>query len=91
MDTKKITINVLIENDQIYTAVYNINQKLKVIVNKTIEHFSLTSTENRVLRREDGTELLDYNKKIEDAGILDGETLRFIVKTDKPKRDKGFA
>ncbi len=91
MNSKTITINILIENDQIFSDKYNENQKLKVLKNKTIAHFKLTDGEKRVLRREDGSIILDDSKTIEEIGIFDGETLRFIVKIDKPNRDKGFA
>tara|TARA_R110001583_G_scaffold178502_2_gene334463 strand:+ start:715 stop:990 length:276 start_codon:yes stop_codon:yes gene_type:complete len=91
MNTKKKTINVLIENDQLFTSIYNDNQKIQVIVNKTIAHFKITDADNRLLRRDDGSVILDYSKTIEEVGIFDGETLRFIVKVDKPNRDKGFA
>jgi hypothetical protein len=88
---KKITIKVLIENDRIFTEEYNVNQHLKVIVNKTIEHFSLDANEERILRREDGTELTDLNSTIQDIGIRDGETLRYIKKAPRPPRQEGFA
>ena len=87
----KLEISVLIENDQVFVEEYNTNQKLQVIVNKTINHFNLTDANKRVLRREDGTELLDYKVTIENVGIENGETLRFFIKVDKPDRDKRFA
>jgi len=87
----KLEISVLIENDQVFVEEYNTNQKLQVIVNKTIDHFNLADANKRVLRREDGTELLDYKVTIENVGIENGETLRFFIKVDKPDRDKRFA
>lgn len=91
MKKEKVILKILIENDRIYSEEYNSNQKTKVIVNKTIEHFNLQDGEQRVLRREDGTEIVDYSKTIEEVGLQDGETLRFFIKTKKPDRDKGFA
>ena len=88
---EKMKINVLIENDQLFAEDYNANQKLNVIVNKTTNHFNLSDSDKRVLRREDGTELLDYKQTIEDVGIVNDETLRFFIKVEKPDRDKRFA
>jgi hypothetical protein len=88
---EKMKINVLIENDQLFAEDYNANQKLNVIVNKTTNHFNLSDSDKRVLRREDGTELLDYKQTIKDVGIVNDETLRFFIKVDKPDRDKRFA
>jgi hypothetical protein len=90
MKKEKIEIRVLIENDQLYSHEYNPNQKLQVIVNQTIEHFGIT-TENRELKREDGTPLTDLTLRIEETTIREGETLRYFKKASKPDRDKGFA
>jgi molybdopterin/thiamine biosynthesis adenylyltransferase len=90
MKKEKLTIKVLIENNQIYTGEFNINQKLHVIVNKATEHLNI-SADGRELRREDGTPLPDLNKTIEDVGIYDNEVLKFLKKAPKPDRDKGFA
>jgi hypothetical protein len=91
MNKERITIKVLIEKDRVYTAEYNLNQKLQVIVNKTVEHLQLTDASSRVLRQVDGTELNDLHKTIKEATLRDGETLKFFVKIPKPDRDKGFA
>ncbi len=90
MKKEKLEIKVLIEGDKTYSEEYNYNQKIQVIVNKTLAHLGIDS-EGRELRREDGTPILDWTKTIEDVGILDGETLRFFKKVQKPDRDKGFA
>ena len=90
MNESKINISVLIENDQKFTGSFIIKQKVQVIVNKVIAEFSISS-ENRELRREDGTPILDYGKTIEEIGIYENETLRYFVKSDKPDRDKRFA
>jgi hypothetical protein len=90
MKKEKITITVRIENDRIYTHDFNLNQKLQVIVNQTLEHLGITS-EGRQLRRDDGSPLNDLTINVEEAGIRDGEILTFIKKAPKPDRDKGFA
>jgi hypothetical protein len=90
MKKEKILIKVLIENDRIYSHEYNLNQKLQVVVNQTLEHLSITS-DGRQLRREDGTPLNDLTLTIDEIEIRDGETLRYIKKSTKPDRDKGFA
>ena len=90
MKKEKILIKVLIENDQLNAHEFNPNQKLLVLVNQTLEHFHITA-ENRELKREDGTPLTDLSRTIEEAGIRDGETLRYFKKASKPDRDKGFA
>lgn len=90
MKKEKLTIKVLIEGDKAFTDEYNANQKIQVIVNKTLAHLKINS-EGRELRREDGTPILDLGKTIEDIGILEGECLRFFKKVQKPDRDKGFA
>lgn len=92
MKKEKLEIKVLIEGDQVFTDEYNENQKIQVIVNKTLDNLNISS-EGRELRREDGTPIpiLDYSKTIEEIGLVDGECLRFIKKAPKPDRDKGFA
>lgn len=90
MKKDKILVKVLIENDKLYTHEFNLNQKLQVIVNQTLEHLNITS-ENRELKREDGTPVLDLTQTVEKAGLRDGETLRYFKKASKPERDKGFA
>ena len=90
MKKDKIGVRVLIENDQLYSHEYNPNQKLQVIVNQTLEHFHINS-QDRELRREDGTPLPDFTLSIDQTTIHDGETLRYFKKTTKPDRDKGFA
>lgn len=90
MKKQKITIKVEIENNQVFTNEYNLNQKLIVVVNKTLEHFNITA-DGRVLRRADGKELTNLQLTIDDTNIFDGETLRFFKKVDKPDRDKRFA
>ena len=90
MKKEKITIKVLIENDRIYVDDYNANQKVQVIVNKTLANLDITA-EGRELRHEDGEPITDFSKTIEEANIQDGECLRFVKKSTKPDRDKGFA
>jgi len=87
---KKLTVKVLIENDQVFADEYNSNQKIQVIVNKTLAHLKIEA-EGRELRREDGTPILDLNQTIEELGVTIGEVLRFFKKSVKPDRDKGFA
>ncbi|MDF2449444.1 MAG: putative ThiF family protein [Bacteroidota bacterium] len=87
---KKLNISVMIEGDKIFTEEYNDNQKLNVIVNKTLAKLQITA-DGRELKREDGTPLLDLNLTIAEVGLRDGEVLRFFKKAVKPDRDKGFA
>lgn len=87
---KKLKISVLIEGDKIFSEDYNSNQKIQVIINKTLEKLQITA-EGRELRREDGTPLIDFNLTIAEVGIREGEVLRYFKKAVKPDRDKGFA
>ncbi len=88
--SEKLTVKVLIENDKVYSEEYNPNQKVQVIVNKTLAHLKIEA-EGRELRHEDGSPITEFNQQIEDASIENGETLRFFKKSTKPDRDKGFA
>lgn len=90
MKKDKITIRVLIENDRVFVEEYNTNQKIHVIVNKALANLKITA-DGRELRREDGTPITNFELTIEDVGIFDNETLRFMKKAPKPDRDKGFA
>ncbi len=90
MKKEKLTIKVLIENDQIFEEEYNSNQKLQVIVNKTLAQLKITA-DGRELKREDGTPLTDLTQRIEETDIQEGETLRFFKVAPKPDRDKEFA
>lgn len=90
MKPEKFTIKVRIENQQIFNNEYNPNNKLHVIVERTISYFHITADE-RELHREDGTLLSNLQLRIEDIPLRDGETLIFIKKAPKPDRDKGFA
>ncbi|MEQ8531445.1 MAG: DUF2604 domain-containing protein [Imperialibacter sp.] len=90
MKKEKIQIKVLIEGDRVFTDEYNENQKVQVIVNKTLANLGITA-DGRELKREDGTPILDWSKTIEDIDVVDGECLRFFKKAPKPDRDKGFA
>lgn len=90
MSKEKMTIKVLIENDRIFVDEYNPNQKVQVIVNKTLADLKIDA-EGRELRHEDGRPITDFKVTIEEANIQDGECLRFIKKSTKPDRDKGFA
>lgn len=85
-----MTIKVLIENDKIFVNEYNSNQKVQVIVNKALVNLKIDA-EGRDLRHEDGKPITDFTVTIEEANIQDGECLRFIKKSSKPDRDKGFA
>lgn len=89
-ENQKLTVKVLIENDQIYSEEYNPNQKVQVIVNKTLAHLKIDA-EGRELRHDDGKPITDFNQTIEEASIENGEILRFVKKSAKPDRDKGFA
>ena len=88
---KKITVKVLIENDQVYVEEFVIIQPLHVITNRADAHFKLSHSDQRILRREDGTQLTDLHMKIGEAAIRNGETLRYVKSAPKPVRDKGFA
>lgn len=90
MKKEKLTIKVLIEGNQSFTETYLGNQKLQVIIHKTLAALNINE-QNRVLKREDGTPLTDYTRTIDEVGLWDGECLRFFVKAPKPDRDKGFA
>lgn len=90
MKPDKLNIFVLIENDQKFEDSFVSKQKLQVIVNKAVSDLNIDPA-GRILRREDGTQLLDLTKTIEEIGIYEGEVLRFVKKADKPDRDKGFA
>lgn len=90
MKKEKIDIKVLIEGDRAFSDEYNGNQKIQVVVNKTLANLGITS-DGRELRREDGTPILDWGKTIDEIGIHDKEVLRFFKKAPKPDRDKGFA
>ncbi|MDX8339766.1 DUF2604 domain-containing protein [Draconibacterium sp. IB214405] len=86
----KLTVKVLIENDKVYLEEYNPNQKVQVILNKTLTNLKIDD-EGRELRHEDGTPITDFNQTLAEAGIENEETLRFFKKSSKPDRDKGFA
>lgn len=88
--TDKIIIKVLIENDQIFSDEFNLNQKVQVIINKTIAQLKINA-EGRELRHEDGIPIINFNQKISEVEITNAETLRFFKKSAKPDRDKGFA
>lgn len=91
MNSNKLSINVLIEDDQVFEEQYVSKQKLKVILNKAKAKLDI-DLEDRILRREDGASLEDLSQTIKEIGINDGETLRLFKKVkDKPDRDKGFA
>lgn len=91
MSSDKLSLSVLIEDDQVFEEEYVSKQKLKVILNKAKAKLNI-DLEDRTLRREDGTPLEDLTQTIEETGIRDGETLRLFKKVkDKPDRDKGFA
>ena len=88
---KKITLHVMIEGGRIFTSEYVIKQKIQVLVNKTIEHFGLIDADKRKLRRGDGTVITDYSVTIEDLGLRDGETLKYLLDAPKPDGPKRFA
>lgn len=90
MKEQKLTIKVLIENDQIFTEEYNPNQKIQVIVNKALADLKITAA-GRELRHDDGEPITDFTKTIQEVDIQNGECLKFIKKSNKPDRDKGFA
>ena len=89
---KKITLVVMIEGGRSYTEVFVVKQKLQVVVSKTVENFDLTDVDNRNLTRADGTQLSDFKLTIEELGLRDNETLRFLLKAaPKPDEPKKFA
>ncbi len=88
---KKVFLNVLIENNQIYSAEFVEKQKLKVIIEKTVEHFNLADNNDRTFYREDGTVIQDLNPTIEDIGLYEGETLRYLKKSKPRPGGEGFA
>ncbi|TVZ26100.1 hypothetical protein JM83_1047 [Gillisia sp. Hel_I_86] len=90
MKKEKIQIKVLIEGDKAFNDDYNQNQKIKVLINKSLANLKIDS-DGRELKREDGTPILDWDKTIEEINISAGECLRFFKKAPKPDRDKGFA
>ncbi|HEY0654040.1 MAG TPA: DUF2604 domain-containing protein [Chryseosolibacter sp.] len=89
---KKITVVTLIEGGRTFSEEYNTNQKVQVLVNKTLEHFNLSDSEKRTLTRSDGSVISDLKGTLEELGIRDGETLRFLLKSaPKPEQPKKFA
>lgn len=87
---KAITIKVMIENDQLFEETFQPNQKIQVILNKLQAKFKIELAK-RTLRREDSSEIKDYNATIEDIGVYDQETLNFYMNSNKPDRDERFA
>lgn len=87
---KAITIKVIIENDQLFEETFQPNQKIQVILNKLRAKFKV-ELDQRTLRREDSSEIKNYNTTIEDIGIYDQETLNFYKNSSKPDRDERFA
>lgn len=82
----------MIEGGRSYTEVFVVKQKLQVVVSKTVENFDLTDVDNRNLTRADGTQLSDFKLTIEELGLRDNETLRFLLKAaPKPDEPKKFA
>jgi len=90
MKKEKLTVKVMIEGDKQFIDEFNPNQKVQVIVNKTLAHLHITA-DGRELRHEDGQPITDFSKTIEESNIQDGENLKFFKKAVKPDRDKGFA
>jgi hypothetical protein len=89
---KKITLHIMIEGGRTFTEEVVVKQKLQVAVNKTLENFQLTDAEKRSLTRADGSQLVDFKLTIEELGLRDGETLRFLLKVaPKPDEPKKFA
>lgn len=88
----KIVLHIMIEGGRTYTEEFVVKQKLQVVINKTLEHFSLTDAEKRQLTRGDNSLLQDYKVTIEDIGLRNDETLRFLLKAaPKPDEPKKFA
>ncbi len=82
----------MIEGGRTFTEAFVVKQKLQVIINKTVEHFGLTDADKRQLTRADGTVLADYKLTIEDLGLRNDETLKFLLKSaPKPDGPKKFA
>jgi hypothetical protein len=91
-EDKKITLIIMIEGGRTFAEEFVIKQKLQVVINKTLEHFNLSDAEKRNLTRADGSELIDFKQTIEDVGLRDNETLRFLLKAaPKPNEPKKFA
>lgn len=89
---KKITLQVMIEGARAFSEQFVTQQKLQVLINKTLEHFGLNDADKRQLVRGDGSQLIDFTETIEHTGLRDGETLRFMLKSaPKPDEPKKFA
>lgn len=89
---KKLTLIIMIEGGRTYAEVFVIKQKLQVVVNKTVENFDLKDVDKRNLTRADGSQLSDFKLTIEELGLRDNETLRFLLKAaPKPDEPKKFA
>lgn len=82
----------MIEGGRSYTEDFVIKQKLQVVVNRTVENFDLHDVDKRDLTRADGTQLSNIKLTIEELGLRDNETLRFLLKAaPKPDQPKKFA
>ncbi len=82
----------MIEGGKTFSDEFIIKQKLQVIINKVAEAFGLSDLDKRQLTRGDGTILNDYKLTIEEAGLRNEETVRFLLKAaPKPNEPKKFA
>ena len=86
----KITLHLLIEGGRSFSDSFVVNQKLQVVINKTLENLGISDADKRQLTRGDGTQLTDFKQTLEEIGLRDGETIRFLLKSapkpDEPKK-----
>lgn len=88
----KITLHVLIEGGRSFSDSFVVKQKLQVVIEKAMEGLGLNDADKRQLTRGDGSQLTDFKLTLEEAGLRDGETLRFLLKAaPKPDGPKKFA
>jgi hypothetical protein len=91
-DEKKISLHVLIEGGRTFSNEFVQKQKIQVVTNKTLEHFSLSDGDKRTLTRADGSSITDLQLTIEQLNLRDNETLRFLLNAaPKPEEPKKFA
>ena len=87
---KKITLHIMIEGGRTFTESFVVKQKLQVVIHKALESFNLTNADKRQLTRGEGSHLVDHKQTIEEVGLRDGETIRFLLmaapKPDEPKK-----
>ena len=88
----KITLYVLVEGGRSFSDSFVVKQKLQVVINKALENLGLSDEDKRQLTRGDGSQLADFKQTLEEIGLRDGETIRFLLKAaPKPDEPKKFA